>query len=188
MVTTTSAARTTSSVQGLGNFGFFTDGPGCCPLGMTSPPARRDTRPGARFIRVRSTARRRAGRGRIRWRRVPDHAASQAWWEEPGRVTDFASVGELLKFLRRRARLTQRELGRAVGYTESHISRLEQGQRPADAATLAALFVPALGLDREPALAAPLLELAARRGRGGGAPAGSAGLPALPPRAGGRAG
>jgi len=103
-------------------------------------------------------------------------------------VTDFASVGELLKFLRRRARLTQRELGRAVGYTESHISRLEQGQRPADAATLAALFVPALGLDREPALAARLLELAARRGRASGPPSGSVGIPALPSRAVVRAG
>src|SRR2546423_3299032 len=94
----------------------------------------------------------------------------------------------MLKFLRRRARLTQRELGGAAGYTETHISRLEQDQRPADVATLAALFVPALGLDREPALATRLLELAARRGRGGGSPAGSSGIPALPPRAVVRAG
>src|SRR5262245_39758644 len=89
----------------------------------------------------------------------------------------------MLKFLRRRARLTQRELGRAVGYTESHISRLEQDQRPADAATLAALFVPALGLDHEPGLAAQLLDLAARQGRAAGPPAGAPGIPALPPRA-----
>jgi hypothetical protein len=34
----------------------------------------------------------------------------------------------MLKFLRRRARLTQRALGLAVGYTEGHISRLEQDQ------------------------------------------------------------
>jgi ATP/maltotriose-dependent transcriptional regulator MalT len=67
----------------------------------------------------------------------------------------------MLKFLRRRGRLTQRQLGAAVGYTEGHICRLEQNQRTPDLATLAALFVPALGLDREPQLAAQLLELAA---------------------------
>ena len=38
----------------------------------------------------------------------------------------FTSFGELLKFLRRRAGLSQRELSIAVGYSESQISRLEQ--------------------------------------------------------------
>src|SRR5256885_2544053 len=95
----------------------------------------------------------------------------------------------MLRFLRRRARLTQRELGLAVGYTESHISRLEHGQRPADVATLAALFVPALGLDREPRLASQLLELAGPRGRGPRAPAGAAlATPAAAPGAGAPAG
>src|ERR671936_1169180 len=75
-------------------------------------------------------------------------------------LMSFANVGEMLKFLRHRARLTQRELGIAVGYTEGHISRLEQNQRTLDVATLAARFVPALGLDREPELAAQLLDLA----------------------------
>jgi ATP/maltotriose-dependent transcriptional regulator MalT len=96
------------------------------------------------------------------------------------RVADFATVGEMLRFLRRRARLTQRELGLAVGYTESHISRLEGGQRPADVATLAALFVPALGLDREPRLAAQLLDLAGGRRRETGFPVD---IPDLPPHA-----
>jgi ATP/maltotriose-dependent transcriptional regulator MalT len=74
----------------------------------------------------------------------------------------FGSFGEMLRFLRRRGRLTQRQLGAAVGYTEGHISRLEQNQRTPDLATLAALFVPALGLEREPRLAGRLLELAAQ--------------------------
>jgi ATP/maltotriose-dependent transcriptional regulator MalT len=78
-------------------------------------------------------------------------------------IADTASVGELLRFLRRRARLTQRQLGLAVGYTEGHICRLEQNQRVPDVATLAARFVPALGLDAEPELADRLLELAAAR-------------------------
>jgi ATP/maltotriose-dependent transcriptional regulator MalT/DNA-binding XRE family transcriptional regulator len=72
------------------------------------------------------------------------------------------TFGAMLKFLRRRARLTQMELGIAVGYNEAHISRLENGQRLPDLASLAALFIPALDLQDEPDLAARLLELAAR--------------------------
>src|SRR5258706_7777725 len=71
------------------------------------------------------------------------------------------SFGELLKYLRRRVQLTQRDLGLAVGYSETQITRLEKNQRLPDLTTLAALFVPALGLDNEPILVARLLELAA---------------------------
>jgi tetratricopeptide (TPR) repeat protein/transcriptional regulator with XRE-family HTH domain len=74
---------------------------------------------------------------------------------------DFPTFGQALKYLRRRARLTQRELGLAVGYSEAQICRLEQNRRLPDPITLAALFVPALGLERDQALAARLLELAA---------------------------
>ena len=59
----------------------------------------------------------------------------------------FTSFGELLKYLRRRCTLSQRELSIAVGYSESQISRLEQNQRAPDAAAVAARFVPALHLD-----------------------------------------
>jgi ATP/maltotriose-dependent transcriptional regulator MalT/DNA-binding XRE family transcriptional regulator len=72
------------------------------------------------------------------------------------------TFGAMLKFLRRRARLTQMELGIAVGYDEAHLSRLENGQRLPDLASLAALFIPALDLQDEPDLAARLLDLAAR--------------------------
>jgi transcriptional regulator with XRE-family HTH domain len=64
-----------------------------------------------------------------------------------GAIQSFVTFGDLLKYLRRRARFTQRELSIAVGYSEAHISRLEQNQRPPDLATLAALFVPALQLE-----------------------------------------
>ncbi len=84
----------------------------------------------------------------------------------------FATFGELLKYLRRRAGLTQRELSIAVGYSESQISRLEQNQRLPDAAYLQARLVPALNLETERAWAARLLEL-------GGASRASA--TALPP-------
>jgi predicted ATPase/DNA-binding XRE family transcriptional regulator len=76
-------------------------------------------------------------------------------------ISAFSTFGDLLKYLRRRAQLTQRELAIAVGYTEGHVSRLEKNQRPPDLATVAALFVPALGLDEEPETAAHLMRLAA---------------------------
>ena len=62
-------------------------------------------------------------------------------------LESFSTFGDLLKYLRRRARQTQRELSIAVGYSEAQISRLEQNQRPPDLASLAALFIPALYLD-----------------------------------------
>lgn len=71
------------------------------------------------------------------------------------------TFGDLLRFLRRRARLTQRELALAVGYTEAHICRLEKNQRPPDLTTIAALFGSALDLEDEPQTMARLLELAA---------------------------
>jgi transcriptional regulator with XRE-family HTH domain len=65
-------------------------------------------------------------------------------------LPQLATLGEMLKYLRRRARLTQRELSIAVGYSEGQISRLEKNERIADAATLRALFVPALGIEGQP--------------------------------------
>jgi predicted ATPase/transcriptional regulator with XRE-family HTH domain len=73
----------------------------------------------------------------------------------------FVTFGAALKFLRKRARLTQDELGRAVGYGREQIARLENGSRLPDLTVLAALFVPALELQREPLLVTRLLELAA---------------------------
>ena len=67
----------------------------------------------------------------------------------------------MLKFLRRRARISQRDLSIAVGYSESQISRLESNLRPPDLTTLAALFAPALHIEDEPETLARLLELAA---------------------------
>jgi transcriptional regulator with XRE-family HTH domain len=71
------------------------------------------------------------------------------------------TFGDLLKYLRKRAQLTQRELAIAVGYTEGHISRLEKNLRLPDPTTVAALFIPALGLDEDPEAAAQLMRLAA---------------------------
>lgn len=76
----------------------------------------------------------------------------------------FPTFGELLIYLRKRARLTQDELGRAVGYSREHISRLEKNQRQPDVTTVAALFVPALGVEPESELTARLLRLASTTG------------------------
>jgi len=75
--------------------------------------------------------------------------------------SSFATFGDMLRYLRRRARLQQRDLAIAVGYSEGQICRLEQNQRLPDLPTLAARFLPALDLEDAPELAAQLLDLAA---------------------------
>jgi WD40 repeat protein/transcriptional regulator with XRE-family HTH domain len=76
-------------------------------------------------------------------------------------LDQFTTFGDLLKYLRRRAGLTQRELSIAVGYSDTQISRLEQNERLPDLATLTARFLPALHTEDQPEVAARLLELAA---------------------------
>jgi tetratricopeptide (TPR) repeat protein/transcriptional regulator with XRE-family HTH domain len=100
-------------------------------------------------------------------------------------VSSFTDFGSMLRVLRRRARLTQRELGMAVGYSEAQICRLEQGKRAPDPSAVAALFLPSLGLSDDPGLAARLHELAlTARGAGpadsGAGDPGLAGIPAPP--------
>ena len=75
------------------------------------------------------------------------------------RLTTF---GELLRYLRRRAGLTQTELSIAVGYSDAQISRLEQNARLPNVATVQARFLPVLLLKREPAARDRLLGLAER--------------------------
>ena len=75
-------------------------------------------------------------------------------------MNSFNTFGDLLKYLRRRQRLTQLELSIAVGYSESQITRLEKNQRLPDLTALKALFIPALQLEEEPQLAARFMELA----------------------------
>jgi TolB-like protein/DNA-binding XRE family transcriptional regulator len=74
------------------------------------------------------------------------------------RLTTF---GELLRYLRRRAGLTQTELSIAVGYSDAQISRLEQNVRLPNLATVQARFLPVLRLKAESAARDRLLELAA---------------------------
>jgi predicted ATPase/DNA-binding XRE family transcriptional regulator len=76
-------------------------------------------------------------------------------------AAEFTTFGDLLKYLRRRARLTQSELALAVGYSREQITKLENNQRQPDLTTLKALFVPALDLQEQPTLETRLFQLAA---------------------------
>ena len=93
----------------------------------------------------------------------------------------FPTFGEYLCYLRRRAGLTQRELGIAVGYSDVQIARLEKSRRLPDVTTVQARFIEALGVQDQPALAARLVDLAvvARSVDGNGR---SAERSALPPQ------
>jgi WD40 repeat protein/transcriptional regulator with XRE-family HTH domain len=73
----------------------------------------------------------------------------------------FTTFGDLLRFLRRHAGITQLELSIAVGYSTAQICRLEQNLRLPDPPTIEARFVPALYLEDEPKAVARLMELAA---------------------------
>src|SRR5688500_1679614 len=75
-------------------------------------------------------------------------------------LDSFQTFGDMLKYLRRRQRLTQLELSIAVGYSEAQIGRLEKNQRRPDLTSLKALFIPALEIEHEPELSARFLELA----------------------------
>jgi len=94
---------------------------------------------------------------------------------QPFSPDSFQTFGDLLKFLRRRERLTQLELSINVGYSEAQIGRLEKNQRRPDLTALKALFIPALHIEDEPEIIERLLDLA-RSARQEDAPA-----PGMPP-------
>jgi TolB-like protein/Tfp pilus assembly protein PilF/DNA-binding XRE family transcriptional regulator len=79
----------------------------------------------------------------------------------PKQILDkLVTFGELLRYLRRRAGLTQTELSIAVGYSDAQISRLEKNLRLPNLATVQARFVPVLKLKNETAAMERLLQLA----------------------------
>ena len=77
-------------------------------------------------------------------------------------ATEMASdsFGSYLRYLRRRARMTQTQLSIAVGYSPGQISMLENGQRHPNVAAVMALFIVALGLQNDTQAANRLIELA----------------------------
>jgi TolB-like protein/DNA-binding XRE family transcriptional regulator len=75
-------------------------------------------------------------------------------------LDDLTTFGELLRYLRRRAGLTQTQLSIAVGYSDAQISRLEQNERLPNLATIQARFLPVLNLRHELRASERLLDLA----------------------------
>ncbi len=73
----------------------------------------------------------------------------------------ITTFGELLKRLRKRAGMTQDDLAAATGYSRSLIGSLERDDRLPDVEVVIQAYLPALGLQDEPLLAARLVELAA---------------------------
>src|SRR5204862_5151809 len=65
------------------------------------------------------------------------------------------------KQLRKRVGMTQDDLAAAIGYSRALIGALERNQRLPDIAVVMQTYLPALGLQEEPLLAAQLVELAA---------------------------
>lgn len=76
------------------------------------------------------------------------------------RSTDL-TFGDLLKQLRKRAGMTQGDLAAALGYSIALISGLEKAKRRPDLKAVMERFIPALGLQNDPHLAASLIEQAA---------------------------
>jgi predicted ATPase/DNA-binding XRE family transcriptional regulator len=76
-------------------------------------------------------------------------------------VTTTHSFGVLLKQLRKRAGMTQRDLAAALNYSDSLISSLEHAQRLPDLHAVLNRFIPALGLQDDPTTATRLIEQAA---------------------------
>ena len=54
----------------------------------------------------------------------------------------LTTFGELLRYFRERAKLSQRELAQRVGYHYSYISRLEKNERILNVSILQKLFIP----------------------------------------------
>jgi predicted ATPase/DNA-binding XRE family transcriptional regulator len=76
--------------------------------------------------------------------------------------TAHQPFGVLLCVLRKRARLTQKQLGAATGYSEGQICRFEKGRKPPSMETLLASFVPALRLQGQAETIRQLLASAAQ--------------------------
>ena len=76
-------------------------------------------------------------------------------------MTAMPPFGALLKQLRKRAGMTQRDLAAALNYSDSLISSLEHAQRQPDLHVVITQLIPALGLQDDPRTAAVLIERAA---------------------------
>ena len=79
--------------------------------------------------------------------------------QRPGAT--ITTFGDLLQRLRKHAGMTQDDLAAATGYSRPLIGALERNDRLPDVEVVIQTYLPALGLQEEPLLAAQLVELAA---------------------------
>ncbi len=100
--------------------------------------------------------------------------------QEAIKPSEFRTFGNLLRYLRERAHLTQRELARRVGYHDSYLSRLEKNARTPDEFILRERFIPALKIEKGSDWAARLFELASESTVPAAPAAGSGWEPNLP--------
>jgi predicted ATPase len=75
-------------------------------------------------------------------------------------MTGTLPFSALLRYLRKRAGMTQRDLAAALNYSDSLISSLEHAQRRPDLHTVTTRFISALGLQDDPTAARLLIEQA----------------------------
>ncbi|HAV76858.1 MAG TPA: hypothetical protein DCX53_05830, partial [Anaerolineae bacterium] len=78
----------------------------------------------------------------------------------------FETLGELICFLRERARLTQRDLAAQVDYHYSYISRIEKNQHTPAVSTLLGRFIPALEVQDDPLWVERIIALASKKPSG----------------------
>lgn len=74
----------------------------------------------------------------------------------------FETLGALLRYLRERVKLSQRQLAAQVNYHYSYISRIENNSHIPDIPTLTARFIPALELEDKPEWVRRIVELASQ--------------------------
>ncbi len=70
------------------------------------------------------------------------------------------TFGDMLKLLRRRARLTQAQLGAMIGYSNTLIARFESNTRRPDIDLVCPKLIEALGVADQPVIKQKFIELA----------------------------
>lgn len=75
-------------------------------------------------------------------------------------LSKINTFGDMLKLLRRRARLTQAQLGAMVGYSNTLIARFESNTRRPDIDLVCPKLIEALGVADQPVIKQKFIELA----------------------------
>lgn len=77
-------------------------------------------------------------------------------------MPQFSTFGDLLRYLRSEAQLTQKQLADRLNYAPTYISRLENNNRIPNVIFVRTKLIDALELNHEPRIAAYLIDLAVK--------------------------